>query len=107
MDINMPLMNGFECLTQLKKQIRLRNIPVVILTTSNNLVEVERASVLGANFFLRKPSLFSLIKMNLISLLNFYFPQIIDKQKNRDDPKDPAFPADMEPHIIALSDGLS
>jgi len=45
MDINMPLMNGFECLTQLKRKIRFKNIPVVILTTSNNRSEKELAKV--------------------------------------------------------------
>jgi len=54
MDINMPFMNGFECLAQLKKQIHFENIPVVILSTSDNPDEAEHAIALGAGFFLKK-----------------------------------------------------
>ena len=83
MDINTPFMNGFDCLIQLKKQTRFEKIPVVILTTSNNPVEAEHALVLGASFFLKKPSCFSSIKKNLIDMLNFRFTQIImDQRKN-------------------------
>src|ERR1051325_9789359 len=35
LDLNMPFMNGKECLMELKKDERLKNIPVIIYTTSN------------------------------------------------------------------------
>src|SRR5438477_8949728 len=81
MDINMPLMNGLECLKLLKKQIRFKNIPVVILTTSNNGLERELARVLGANFFLSKLSNFSLFIRNITNMLNLKFSPIVSKQK--------------------------
>ena len=55
-DINMPLMNGFECLTELRKQDRFNKTPIVILTTSKADAEAQCARVLGANVFLTKPS---------------------------------------------------
>ena len=55
LDINMPLMNGFECLTELRKQDRFIDTPIVILTTSKANTEVQNARVLGANVFLTKP----------------------------------------------------
>lgn len=55
-DINMPLMNGFECLTELRKQDRFSKTPIVILTTSKADAEAQCARVLGANVFLTKPS---------------------------------------------------
>ena len=55
-DINMPLMNGFECLTELRKQDRFDKTPIVILTTSKADAEAQCARVLGANVFLTKPS---------------------------------------------------
>src|SRR6185369_504496 len=36
LDLNMPLMNGFECLKHLKKDEQYKKIPVVIFTTSNS-----------------------------------------------------------------------
>jgi CheY-like chemotaxis protein len=77
MDINMPLMNGFECLTQLKRKIRFTNIPVVILTTSNNRSQKELAKELGANFFLSKLSDFSLFIRNITDMLNLNFSPIM------------------------------
>jgi CheY-like chemotaxis protein len=55
LDLNMPRMDGRECLVALKKDESLRDIPVVILTTS----EVERDIVasyrLGASGYITKP----------------------------------------------------
>jgi CheY-like chemotaxis protein len=102
MDINMPFMNGFECLTLLKKHIRLKSIPVVILTTSNNPADAEVARGLGAIFFLRKPSKLSLWKNNIIEILNFYPSQIISEQKNNEHAVIPFLEESMEPYIIPL-----
>ena len=74
MDINMPLMNGFACLTELKKQIRFKTIPVVILSTTNNPAEAELAVMLGASFFLSKPSHFPLLKKNIARIVDLYYP---------------------------------
>lgn len=50
MDIDMPVMNGFECLKWLKQHNDFKNIPVVILTEFNNPEEKELAYSLGASF---------------------------------------------------------
>jgi CheY-like chemotaxis protein len=54
-DINMPGMNGFELLMELKKNPRLKRIPVVILTTSSRTDDVTQAKDLGADLFITKP----------------------------------------------------
>jgi CheY-like chemotaxis protein len=102
MDINMPLMNGFECLTLLRKHVRLKTIPVVILTTSNNHAEAEVARALGAIFFLSKPSNFSLWKKNIMGVLNLYPLPIIAEQKNYEHIVIPFLQEGMEPHITPL-----
>lgn len=58
LDINMPIMNGWECLTSLKKDSRFRDIPVIIYSTSSLPKDVERAYGLGAHLFLAKPENF-------------------------------------------------
>src|ERR1043165_892304 len=53
MDINMPVMNGIECLAAIQKKPDTKDIPVVILTTATELIEVVRE--LGAKAFVEKP----------------------------------------------------
>ncbi len=73
LDLNMPLMNGFECLEQLKKTKPYSEIPVVILTTSKNINDVNRSMKLGAEAFLTKASNFESIKNQLRSILQKSF----------------------------------
>ncbi|HLP19169.1 MAG TPA: response regulator [Chitinophagales bacterium] len=54
MDINMPLMNGLECLAEIIKNPYLRNIPVIMLSTSAQQATLTRA--MGACAFIQKPS---------------------------------------------------
>lgn len=55
LDLNMPIMNGFEVLQHLKKSSLYRHVPVVILTTSENQDDIDQAYELGANSFITKP----------------------------------------------------
>ncbi len=57
-DINMPGMNGIELLERVKADPRLRDIPVVILTTSNQPADRERTLAIGASRYVIKPSRF-------------------------------------------------
>ena len=56
LDLNMPVVDGFELLHQLKQSALYRYIPTVILTTSDNKTDIEKAYDLGANSFVTKPS---------------------------------------------------
>jgi CheY-like chemotaxis protein len=56
LDINMPELNGFDCLKELKKCPRLRAIPVIMLSTSVSLKDIDYSKVLGAKSFFTKPS---------------------------------------------------
>jgi CheY-like chemotaxis protein len=53
LDINMPLMNGMECLEKIRNEERL-SIPVTIYSTSRHFSEYNRSVQLGADF-LQKP----------------------------------------------------
>jgi CheY-like chemotaxis protein len=61
LDINMPVMNGWEVLKSLKNDERLRDIPVIIYTTSSGENERNKASELGALCFVTKPYSFQAI----------------------------------------------
>lgn len=62
LDLNMPRKNGFECLMEIKKHSTLKNLPVIIYSTS---YEKEKANQLynrGAHYYICKPSDFEELK---------------------------------------------
>ncbi|MCF0057110.1 response regulator [Dyadobacter sp. CY356] len=56
LDLNMERMDGRKCLAELKKDRHLKNIPVIILTTSTAQSDIEETKLLGASYYLTKPS---------------------------------------------------
>lgn len=55
LDLNMPRMNGSEFLIEVKADEKLRNIPIVVLTTSDVENDVVRCYQLGAASYITKP----------------------------------------------------
>jgi len=55
-DMNMPRMDGIDCLEQIKKMDHLRDIPVCMFSTSADPTLVARTKVLGAVEFIVKPA---------------------------------------------------
>ena len=58
LDINIPEMNGWECLKHLKSDASFKDIPVIIYTTSSAKSDVDIASSLGADRLVTKPDRF-------------------------------------------------
>jgi CheY-like chemotaxis protein len=54
LDIQMPRMDGHEVLRWIREQPRLQTIPVVILSTSSQAVDIQRAHAAGGNAYLLK-----------------------------------------------------
>ena len=65
LDINMPCKNGAECLEEIKEIERLKNIPIVIISTSLENDIIVSLHKNGALFYIRKPSLFAHLKILL------------------------------------------
>ncbi len=61
LDLNMPRMNGKQCLNEIKQSDALAHIPVVIYTTSKRGVDVEETKNMGAVHFITKPAFFDKI----------------------------------------------
>jgi CheY-like chemotaxis protein len=55
LDLNLPGTDGRDVLTAVKQDPDLKTIPVVILTTSSDLKDVEKCYLAGANSYLKKP----------------------------------------------------
>jgi len=68
LDINMPEMNGWECLENLKKEDQLKDIPVIMYSTSSTEAYGKRAINSGALAFYVKPHSFLLLQDFLKSI---------------------------------------
>lgn len=55
LDLRMPRFNGKDCLLKIKADNRLKDIPVIIYTTSKDVEESEHLQHLGAVHFVTKP----------------------------------------------------
>jgi CheY-like chemotaxis protein len=55
LDLNMPRIGGLDVLKTLKRDAQLAHIPVIVLTTTDNPVELERCYTGGASACLVKP----------------------------------------------------
>lgn len=58
MDLNMPILNGTQALLMIKRDSRLKHIPVIILSTSDNEEEKRKCLSYGAVDYLVKPMSF-------------------------------------------------
>lgn len=59
LDLHMPMMDGEECLTDIRQESQFETIPVLIYSTSYDWPQIERLFDLGANYFLQKPRSFN------------------------------------------------
>ena len=71
LDLNMPKLDGRSALSLIKKDEELRNIPVVIFSTSSAPSDMEFTLELGARSFITKPSSFREFKSIVASLADF------------------------------------
>jgi CheY-like chemotaxis protein len=55
LDLNMPVLDGYQVLERMKADERTRRIPVVVLTTTDDPREVDRCYGLGCNVYVTKP----------------------------------------------------
>jgi CheY-like chemotaxis protein len=72
LDLNMPKMNGFEFLKQLRTDPNLKYIPTVVLTTSINRSDLKQAYSIGIAGYLIKPLKYEDYVLKIASLLNYW-----------------------------------
>ncbi len=70
LDINMPVMDGWQCLKKLKENARYRNIPVIIIYTSSHQREITIAKSLDALCYFTKPHNFNELIRVLQAIVN-------------------------------------
>ena len=55
LDLNLPDMSGIDILAKIKAEPRMKRLPVVVLTTTDDKVEIQRCYDLGCNVYITKP----------------------------------------------------
>jgi chemotaxis family two-component system response regulator Rcp1 len=73
LDLNMPKKDGREVLTEIKSDKKLRQIPVVIMTTSEDEQDISKSYDLQANCYVTKPVDFEQFIKVVRSIENFWF----------------------------------
>lgn len=69
LDINMPDMNGWDCLAAIKNDQKLKDIPVVMYSTSSVVIDGRKAISKGALGYLEKPTTFEDLRDFLVKLI--------------------------------------
>lgn len=72
LDLNMPRKDGREALREIKCNPQLRQIPVLVLTTSNLEVDIQQSYALGANSYMRKPTTYEGLSQILAVIETFW-----------------------------------
>ena len=73
LDLNMPVMNGLDCLNEIKNSASIKDIPVIIFTTTSDQNAMKRSYEMGAAAYFRKPNDFPSLMEKLKSLLTGEF----------------------------------
>ena len=71
MDINMPCMNGLECLSALLKNPRTKHISIVMLSTDTT--QESLTQIIGAKAFIKKPDDWQTLQVKIEQMVNMDF----------------------------------
>ncbi|WP_372752519.1 response regulator [Mariniflexile sp.] len=58
LDINMPIVNGMQCLTEIRSKPELKDLFIAMYSTSSSDKDIEESFQKGANIYINKPSCF-------------------------------------------------
>ncbi len=79
LDINMPRKTGVECLSEIKRNEKLKQLPVIIYSTSLNHEVVDLLYEKGAHCYIRKPGNFKKLKKIILEALTNTFQNNLQK----------------------------
>jgi CheY-like chemotaxis protein len=77
LDLNMPRKDGREALKEIRADPGLRNIPVIVLTTSTADADISRIYALGANSFISKPTAFEALVRVMKGIGQYWFEVVV------------------------------
>lgn len=80
LDINMPLLNGKECLRKIREEARFLHIPVIIYSTSATDDDIEDTFRDGANLYVAKPFAFAAQVAMFQKIIELYIAGTLEKR---------------------------
>lgn len=81
LDLNMPFKDGFQCLQEIRNNPRLKDIYVVIFSTTASDDAVNKTYQLGANCYICKPPSFPLLVKTIEKVLTLEMGQVPQPSK--------------------------
>lgn len=78
LDLNMPIINGLECLYEMKRNPKLMLLPVIIFSTSSFPGNINKVYELGAHLYIRKPNDFVTFKRAIQHVFSIDWGQALD-----------------------------
>lgn len=81
LDLNMPLKNGWEALSEIKKDPVVSGIPVVIFSSSNDPQDVTACHQLGADGYISKPATFESLMDTMHLLADYWLKETLPALK--------------------------
>lgn len=79
LDLNMPGKNGKECLKEIRLDVRLKHLPIIIYSTSSLPQDITDTYSVGANLYFRKPSSFNGALISLRKVLAMDFENMVSQ----------------------------
>jgi CheY-like chemotaxis protein len=73
LDLNLPILSGFDVLKSIKTNDTLKKLPVVVLSGSSNYEDIDRCYRAGANSYVCKPNQLSDILAMAVHLVTYWF----------------------------------
>jgi DNA-binding response OmpR family regulator len=69
LDLNLPMFDGKKCITEFKKIDALKDVPIIVYTTSKRELDIDETRELGAVHFITKPNTFTELCAEIIFVL--------------------------------------
>jgi two-component system, response regulator len=75
-DLNMPKMGGLEAVEKIKSNDKLKDIPIIVLTTSDDEDTIAKSYCSGVNSYIRKPMSFSQLE-HIVNIIGQYWCEVV------------------------------
>ncbi len=72
LDLNLPKIDGLEVLRRIRANVKLKHLPIVVMTSSKQFSDLEKCYELGANSYIRKPVDFLEFSEAIKGLVNYW-----------------------------------
>jgi CheY-like chemotaxis protein len=70
LDLNMPCKNGHECLLEIRKESALKDLPIVVYSSSAHMSDIQKSFLYRADFYLVKPFITEHLRTALKAILS-------------------------------------